>query len=118
MKNKVNLMGRLGSDPELRNISADTVVCKATIATSEKYKDKSGEVKEETQWHTLELWGKQAEVFAKYLKKGSKVDIEGKIIYDKYEKDGEKKTFTKIRVQSFTFLDSKTGSEDVGDLPF
>ncbi len=128
MINKVILVGHLGSDPELKHISADTVVCKVNLATTERFKDKSGETKEETQWHTLELWGKPAETFAKYTKKGSKVYVEGKVIYDKYENDkGEKKTFTKIRVQSFTFLDSKSdnnvaessqSNEDVGDLPF
>lgn len=112
MINKVILIGHLGADPELKNISAETVVCKANLATTERFKDKSGETKEETQWHTLELWGKPAETFAKYTKTGSRVYVEGKIIHDKYEKDGETKFFTKIRVQSFTFLDSKSDNND------
>ena len=113
MINKVILIGHLGADPELKNISADTVVCKVNLATKDEYTTKSGEKKEDTQWHTLELWGKPAETFAKYTKKGSRVYVMGKIVYDKYEKDGETKFFTKIRVQSFTFLDSKSG-----DSPF
>lgn len=111
MKNKVILIGRLGSDPELKTVG-ETPLCNVSLSTSEVYKDKKGDKKEDTQWHNLEIWGKQADIFAKYMKKASKVYVEGKLIYDTYEKDGVKKVYAKIRVDSFVFLDSKN------DLPF
>lgn len=100
--NKVILLGHLGKDPELKQIGSDNQVCNATLATSEKYKDK-----ETTEWHDLEIWGKQGANFAQYLSKGSPVFIEGKIKTDSWENEqGEKRSRKKILVLAFTMLGS------------
>jgi single-strand DNA-binding protein len=79
MINKAILVGRLGKDPESRTIDNGTMVVNFTVATSESYKDKSGEKKEVTDWHNVVLWRGLAEVAAKYLHKGDLVYVEGKI---------------------------------------
>ncbi len=103
MKNLVILIGRLGKDPETKQL-AGTTLCTFTLCTSEKYKNKQGEKVEDTTWHNIEIWGKLADVAGQYLKKGSLVSIDGKIKMDTYEKDGEKRTATKIRVDNFKML--------------
>lgn len=105
--NKVILLGHLGKDPELKQVGNDNQVCNATLATSEKYKDK-----ETTEWHDLEIWGKQGANFAQYLSKGSPVFVEGKIKTDSWENEqGEKRSRKKILVLSFTMLGSGKGQD-------
>lgn len=106
--NKVYILGRLGADPELKN-AGDKKVCRLSIATSEKYKDK-----ETTTWHSIIVWGKLAEVCAQYLEKGSQALVEGKIQTRNYEKNGAKVYVTEILASSVQFLDQKTSekSED------
>jgi len=107
MKNKVNLIGYVGKDPEVKQAGSSTVA-KFTLATSEKFKDKEGNKQEKTQWHNLECWGKLAETVGKFVKKGSKIDVEGKIEYDEYtNKEGVKVKTTKITVRDIVFLDGK-----------
>lgn len=103
MKNLVILIGRLGQDPETKQVG-DTTLCIFPLCTSEKYKNKQGEKIEDTTWHNIEIWGKLADVAGQYLKKGSLVSIDGKIKMYQYEKDGEKRTATKIRVDNMTML--------------
>lgn len=103
MKNLVILIGRLGKDPETKQVG-DTTLCVFTLCTSEKYKNKQGEKVEDTTWHNIEIWGKLADVAGQYLKKGSQIYVEGKIKMDTYEKDGEKRTATKIKVDNFKML--------------
>jgi single-strand DNA-binding protein len=105
--NKVILIGNLGNDPEVRTLENGTKVASFSIATSERWKNKQGEKQEETDWHNCVVWSPKAEVVESYLKKGSKVMIEGKIKTRQYEKDGEKKYITEIKVDNFEFLDSK-----------
>src|ERR1700741_5282211 len=100
MKNYVNLLGRAGTDPELRvydnGTNARAVV---SIATSERWKDKEGNKKESTEWHRLVFWGKQAEIAHQYIKKGTLIDIQGKIRTRSYDdKDGKKCFATEIQV--------------------
>lgn len=79
MKNSVTLIGRLGKDPEVRHLENGTPVANFSIATTESYKDKLGNKVEKTEWHNIVMWRGLAEVAEKYLKKGSLVNIEGKI---------------------------------------
>jgi single-strand DNA-binding protein len=102
--NKVMLIGHLGQDPELRYTSASKPVCSFSLATSEKYKDKSGVAQSKTEWHNIVVWDKLAELASQYLKKGSAVYIEGKLTYRQWDADGVKKYRTEIIGLSMQFL--------------
>lgn len=104
--NKVILIGRVGQDPETKDVNGNPLT-KFSLATSKKYKDKSGEQNEITQWHNIVCWGSLANTCSQYVVKGMRVFIEGEIEYQSYEKDGEKKYFTQIKAQSVQFLSSK-----------
>ena len=110
-KNLVILIGNLGRDPELKTTQSGSQVCKFSIATSEKYKDKQGVKQQKTEWHNIVVFGKQAEIAAQYLQKGRQVCIEGKITYRKWEKDGETKYMTEIVANNFTFLGEGGGGQ-------
>lgn len=99
------LIGRCGTDPEIKEVG-DTTVAKIPFATSETWKDKkTGEKQEKTQWHTLEIWGVQAKIIEEYVKKGDLLHVEGSVEYTKYEPEGkEAKWFTKINVRAFKML--------------
>jgi single-strand DNA-binding protein len=106
--NKVILIGRLGKDPETRYLPSGDAVTSVTIATTEKWKDKSGEMKEETEWHQVSLFNRLAEIAAKYLTKGSLVYIEGSIKTRKYtDKAGVEKYSTGIKANTMNMLGSK-----------
>lgn len=95
--NKVILIGRLGRDPECRYLPNGEAVCNFSIATSEKWKDQSGQPKERTEWHSITMYRKLAEIAAQYLKKGSQVYLEGKIQSRKYtDKNGVERTAYEI----------------------
>ena len=118
MLNKVTLIGMVGKDPETRKF-ADTMVCNFSLATSEKFKDKEGKVQEATEWHNLQIWGKLAEIAEKYIKKGSKIYVEGKIKTRAYETEsGQKKYVTEIIVNDLKMLDRKPDNGEIkGDAP-
>ena len=80
LKNKVQLIGNLGNNPEVKSLDGGKKVARFNVATSESYRNTKGEKITETQWHTLVAWGKVAEIAEKYLQKGSEVVIEGKLI--------------------------------------
>lgn len=109
--NKVFLIGNVGKDPETRFFPSGDAVCNATLAVSETWKDKaSGEKKEATEWMNLVFPGKLAEIAAKYLKKGSKIYVEGSIRTRKWQdKEGKDRYTTEIRVQDMQMLDGKPG---------
>src|SRR5258708_38881854 len=90
MVNKTILVGRLGRDPETRFTNSNTAVANFSIATDETFKDKSGAKQKRTEWHKIIVWGKQAEIAGKYLKKGALIFLEGRIQSREWEKDGEK----------------------------
>ena len=95
--NKVILLGNLGRDPETRYTTGGDAVCNLNIATSEQWKDKSGEKQEKTEWHRVVLFGRQAEIAGEYLKKGRSVYIEGRLQTRKYtDKEGVEKYSTEI----------------------
>ncbi len=106
--NKVILVGRLGRDPETRFTSGGQAVANFSIATDESYKDRNGERQKRTEWHRLVVWGKQAEIVQKYLKKGSEAYFEGRLQTREWQdKEGQKRTTTEIVVTDFRFLGGK-----------
>ena len=110
--NKFIGIGNLGKDPEMRFMPDGKAVCNFSIAISEKYKDKSGESKEVTEWVNVALFGKLAEIAGEYLKKGSKVYVEGKMKTEKYSKDGIDRYTTKIIGEKMEMLNSKSENAD------
>ena len=103
--NKVILIGNLGADPEIREMPDGTKMAKFSIATTEKYKNKQGELISNTDWHNIVLWRRSAEVAEQYLKKGDSVLIEGKIKNRSWEdENGGKKYATEIQGDSMTLL--------------
>lgn len=114
--NKVILVGNLGQDPDVRTTPQGTPVASINIATSESYKDKSGNWQENTEWHRVTLWDYLADNASRNLKKGSKVYIEGKLQTRSYEKDGVTRYVTEIRAQQLVLLDpsNNSGSYDGG----
>jgi len=115
--NKFIGIGNLGRDPEMRFMPDGKAVCNFSIAISEKYKDKSGESKEVTEWVNVALFGKLAEIAGEYLKKGSKVYIEGKMKTEKYSKDGIDRYTTKIIGEKMEMLSSKSETQSTSKPP-
>ena len=107
--NKVILIGNLGKDPEIRHLDGGRGYAKFSIATSESYKDKSGQKVDQTEWHNIAIWRPGlVELTEKYLKKGNKVYVEGKLRTRKWQgEDGVDKYTTEVNVDEFTFLSTK-----------
>jgi len=106
--NKVILIGRLGKDPETRYMTSGEAVTNATLATSENWKDKSGEKQEKTEWHNLVFYRRLAEIAGEYLKKGSMIYVEGKLQTRKWQtKEGQDRYTTEIVVNEMTMLGGK-----------
>jgi single-strand DNA-binding protein len=102
--NKVILVGNLGADPEVRYTADGTAVCKFRIATTEKFKDRQGNMQERTEWHRIVAWRKLAEICGQYLSKGKQVYIEGKIRNDSWEQDGVKRFSYEIVADTMQML--------------
>ena len=108
--NKVILVGNLGRDPDMRYLPSGEAVANLAIATSRKYKNKAGEMVEETEWHRVTFFGKLAEIAGQYLKKGRSVYVEGRIKTDKYtDKDGVEKFSTQIIANEMQMLGGREG---------
>jgi single-strand DNA-binding protein len=108
--NKVILVGNLGRDPEMRYLPSGEAVANLAIATTDKYKDKAGQMVEQTEWHRVSFFGRTAEVCGQYLKKGSQVYVEGSIRTRKYtDKEGIEKYATEIRGDRMQMLGGKSG---------
>ena len=118
--NKVILLGNLGRDPETRYTTGGDAVTNLNIATSEQWKDKSGEKQERTEWHRVVLFGRQAEIAGEYLKKGRSVYIEGRLQTRKYtDKDGVEKYSTEIVADRMQLLGGRdAGGATGGDVEF
>ena len=97
LKNKVQLIGNLGSDPEIINLESGKTLAKFTLATNENFKNSEGEKQTDTQWHNIVAWGKTAEIIEKYVHKGKEIALEGKLTHRRYEdKDGNERHKTEI----------------------
>ena len=106
--NKVIIVGNLGSDPDQRHLSSGSTVCDMSVATSERWTDKGGQKQEHTEWHRVQAWGKLAELCAKYLGKGSKVYVEGKLKTRSWEdQEGNKRYTTEVVAREVKFLDGR-----------
>lgn len=137
--NKITLIGNVGADPEIRTTPNGSKVAQFSLATSRSWKSSSGEAQERTEWHKCLAWnvgnGKGlADVIERYVKKGDKLFLEGRIEYRTYEKDGEKRYVTEVLVRELVMLGNKhgetkpnaaaeaaagvTGGEPNDDLPF
>lgn len=110
--NKVILVGNLGKDPEIRYLPSGDAVANFSIATTDKWKDKtSGEMKEATEWHRISMFGRTAEVAGEYLKKGSQVYIEGKLQTRKWtDKEGQERYTTEVKADTMQMLGSRGGA--------
>ncbi|MFZ5973289.1 MAG: single-stranded DNA-binding protein [Bacteroidota bacterium] len=107
LRNSVQLIGHLGKDPELKTFT-NSKKASFSIATTDTYKNQKGEKVNDTQWHNVVVWGSLADVAAKYLKKGSEVCVEGKLVHRAYEtSEGEKRFYTEINVNDLVMLGGK-----------
>lgn len=108
MKNKVQLIGNLGRDPELRNLENGQALLRLSLATNERYRTAEGEWKDNTQWHPVVVWGKQAEKLASQVRKGSGLVVEGRLVQRTYEsKEGEKRYSTEVVLSDYQLLGAK-----------
>ena len=114
--NKVILVGNLGKDPEVKYTPSGVPVAKFSLATNERYKDKSGEWQDRTEWHNIVAWQRLAEIVGEYVKKGSKVYIEGRLQTSSWEdkQSGEKKYRTEIVVNDLVLLSGRGDGESEG----
>jgi single-strand DNA-binding protein len=108
--NKVIIVGNLGRDPETRYMPEGGAITNISVATTDKWKDKNGEMQEKTEWHRVAFFGKLAEIAGEYLKKGSQVYVEGRLQTRKWQdKDGNDKYTTEIVAQQMQMLGSRQG---------
>ena len=107
LKNSVHLIGRLGNDPQVRTFESGKKMATFSLATNESYYNNKGDKVTDTQWHNIVVWGKRVDVVENYLKKGSEIALEGKLINRNYEKDGEKKYITEISLNEMLMIDHK-----------
>lgn len=108
--NKVILVGNLGADPELRYTNSQQPVTELRLATSRKWKDREGQMQDQTEWHRIVVWGKQAEHCKEYLAKGRQVYVEGRLQTRSWEdRDGNKRYTTEVVAQNVVFLSSGRG---------
>lgn len=108
LRNRVQLIGNLGMDPEVKSFDGGRKLAKFSLATSQSYTNTQGERVKDTQWHNIVVWGKLAETAEKFLKKGSEVALEGKITYRSYEtKEGQNRYVTEIVTNDFLMVGKK-----------
>lgn len=118
MVNKAIIIGHVGQDPEVRytgNATNGTKVAQIRVATTERYKDKDGNVKEQTEWHSIVCWRQLADVVEKYVKKGTQVYVEGKLCTRSWEDKGVKRYSTDIVAQTLQLLGKKEGGQPQRD---
>ena len=105
LRNKVQLIGHVGNDPEIKTFDGGKKLANLNVATNENYKNEKGEKVEETQWHSLIAWGKTADIIEKYVVKGKEIAIEGKLTHRSYEdKNGEKRYVTEVVIDELMLL--------------
>jgi single-strand DNA-binding protein len=105
MRNKVQLIGNVGQDPEIKNLEGGKKVAHITIATNEVYYKENGEKVEQTEWHRATAWGKTADIIEKYVTKGKEIAIEGKLTHRSYDdKNGEKRYITEVVISEIVLI--------------
>jgi len=105
MKNKVQLIGHVGQEPEIKTFGEGKKVANITLATNESYTNAKGEKVEDTQWHRVKAWGKVADIIEKYVTKGKEICVEGKLTYSDYlDKDGNKRYSTEVVISDILLL--------------
>ena len=105
LRNSVQLIGNLGMDPEVKQVTNGRKMARFSLATSETYKNDKGEKVTDTQWHNIIIWGGLAEVAEKYLKKGKQIAVEGRLETTSFDdKDGQRKFFTQVNVNDLMML--------------
>ena len=108
MRNKVQLIGNLGQNPEIKTFDNGKALAKFSLATTDSYRDASGKKITETQWHNIVAWGNLAKTAEKYLLKGSEVAVEGKLMHKAYEdKEGKKRYYSEIVLNEMVLLRGK-----------
>jgi single-strand DNA-binding protein len=118
--NKVQLIGNLGKDPEIRFVPDGKQITKFSMAVNRSYKNKTGESIDDTQWFNIEAWSGLAKVISEHLTQGDRVYIEGRLKTEKYDKNGETKYFTKVVAQQMIMLGKNRPNESSSgeDIPF
>ena len=111
--NRVQLIGRLGKDPESRFTPTGRKVAHFSIAISNRWRDREGEMRESTEWVNVEAWERLGETCQQYLKKGSLVYVDGRLKTDKVENQGDTRYFTKVVAQTVQFLDNRPASDEL-----
>ena len=111
--NRVQLIGRLGKDPESRFTPTGKKVAHFSIAISNRWRDRDGEMRESTEWVNVEAWERLGETCQQYLKKGSLVYVDGRLKTDKVENQGDTRYFTKVVAQTVQFLDNRPASDEL-----
>lgn len=105
MKNRVQLIGNVGQDPEIKTLESGKKLAHLTVATNDSYRNDKGERLEQTEWHRVTAWGKTAEIIEKYVVKGKEVAIDGKLTHRSYDdKNGEKRFITEVVVKEILLL--------------
>ncbi len=118
MVNKVILIGNVGADPEVRYLEGGTAVANLRLATTERYKNKNGENVDQTEWHNIVLWRRLAEVVEKYVRKGSRLYIEGRIRTRSWDdQNGNKRYTTEIWADNMQMLSSRQEGDNAGSAP-
>lgn len=108
LRNRVQLIGRLGQDPEVKTLTSGKKLTTFSVATTDSYRNSNGDKVEETQWHNVVAWGKVGEIAGEYLNKGAEVALEGKLIHRSYENSaGEKRYVTEINLNELLMIGSK-----------
>lgn len=108
LRNRVQLIGRLGQDPEVKTLTSGKKLTTFSIATSDSYRNSDGDKIEDTQWHNVVAWGKVGEIVGEYLTKGQEVALEGKLIHRTYEtNEGEKRYITEVNLNELLMIGSK-----------
>jgi single-strand DNA-binding protein len=118
IQNSVRLIGRIGKDPESKQLQSGTTVCNISLATDEGYKDKqTGNWVDQTEWHSLEAWGKTAEYIANNIRKGDLLAVEGSLKTDSWEHEGKAQYRTKVKVDSVRRIQKSEASQNATQQP-
>ncbi|MEN8249688.1 MAG: single-stranded DNA-binding protein [Bacteroidota bacterium] len=111
MKNRVQLIGNIGKEPEVKTFESGKTKASFSLATSENYTDQNGKKVQDTQWHQVVAWGKTADYIENYLEKGNRIAVDGKLVHRSYnDKDGATRYITEVLVNEILMLTNKTAA--------